>query len=168
MKPKFKVRKITKDDGQNVVDLLNLIDNQTAYLLFEPGERPTTPERIKELAGLEHENVFVAEKPDGELLGYILVFGSKFRRKKHIVELIIGVREEYRGQGIGTALIKHAEDWCQNNGITRIELTCSQTNTGACKLYKRLGYEQEGIKRMARKVDGKYYDDYYMSKILAE
>ena len=50
------------------------------------------------------------------------------------------VSEKYRGKGMGTALIKKAEEYAVKNGIGAIVLHVEKANSGAFKLYKKLGY----------------------------
>ncbi len=39
-------------------------------------------------------------------------------------------------------------------------------NTAGIALYKKMGFEIEGTKRNSLFIDGKYVDEYYMSKLL--
>jgi ribosomal protein S18 acetylase RimI-like enzyme len=68
----------------------------------------------------------------------------------------VGVLQDYRGQGIGTALIRAAIDMARATGLTRIELTVREQNARAIELYERLGFVREGVKRNAVRVDGDY------------
>ncbi|WP_392396641.1 MULTISPECIES: GNAT family N-acetyltransferase [Paenibacillus] len=38
-------------------------------------------------------------------------------------------------------------------------------NERAAALYKKMGFEIEGVKRNSIRMDGKYVDEYYMGKI---
>jgi ribosomal protein S18 acetylase RimI-like enzyme len=48
-------------------------------------------------------------------------------------------------------------------GITRIELTVREHNTNAIALYRRFGFEIEGLQRNAVCIDGEYENVYAMS-----
>ena len=52
----------------------------------------------------------------------------------------IGVGEGWRGQGIGTALLKQAEDHANKQGKPYLTLETSRTNRAAIRLYRRLGF----------------------------
>ena len=41
-------------------------------------------------------------------------------------------------------------------GFTRIELTVRETNVNAISLYKKLGFETEGLHRKAIRIEGRY------------
>ena len=49
---------------------------------------------------------------------------------------------EYRGQGIGTALLALAEQHAREKGFSRLSLIVFEQNTGAKKLYERSGYRE--------------------------
>ena len=54
----------------------------------------------------------------------------------------VGVLPEYRGRGIGTALMSACEEQL---GISTIRLSVRLSNEGAVRLYQRLGYQTVGI-----------------------
>jgi ribosomal-protein-alanine N-acetyltransferase len=54
----------------------------------------------------------------------------------------VGVLPEYRGRGIGEALIRACEEQLD---IPTIRLSVRLSNEGAVRLYQRLGYQRVGI-----------------------
>jgi ribosomal protein S18 acetylase RimI-like enzyme len=55
----------------------------------------------------------------------------------------LAVSEDLRGRGIGTALVKHAEERLFED-FPNVFLLCTAMNTRALKLYERLGYAVAG------------------------
>ncbi|KAJ5648307.1 AcetyltransferaseGNAT family [Penicillium lividum] len=53
---------------------------------------------------------------------------------------MLAVREEYRGRGIATKLVRMAIDAMTERNADEIVLETEMTNTGAMKLYERLGF----------------------------
>ncbi|MDO0931532.1 GNAT family N-acetyltransferase [Streptomyces sp. DG2A-72] len=53
----------------------------------------------------------------------------------------LGVSEELRSQGIGTALIHAAEERVRERGITVVGIGVAKDNPRAAALYTRLGYQ---------------------------
>ena len=66
----------------------------------------------------------------------------------YIFDLV--VLEEYRGSGVGTRLLKEAEDWAERQGAEYMELGVLEANEGAQRLYARCGYL--GAMRTLRKI----------------
>ncbi|HJP89135.1 MAG TPA: GNAT family N-acetyltransferase [Candidatus Limnocylindrales bacterium] len=61
------------------------------------------------------------------------------------VNLGIAVDPAWRGRGVGTALLRAAEAWARERGATRMTLGLDAFNTGALRLYERMGYEVWGL-----------------------
>jgi aminoglycoside 6'-N-acetyltransferase len=84
---------------------------------------------------------------DGVLVGMIELWLRRpsdtrgARIPKLDADLGIVVAPDWRGQGVGTALMLAAEDWARSQGAERMILDLSSANTGALRLYERLGYE---------------------------
>lgn len=77
------------------------------------------------------------------LLTFPLVrFMDKMREGDFYV-LAIAVDPTHRGRGIGTQLLEHARAEAYRRGCTRLTLDVASTNTGARKLYERLGMRIE-------------------------
>jgi ribosomal protein S18 acetylase RimI-like enzyme len=82
----------------------------------------------------------------------------------HAGELGIGVLAAYRGKGIGEALMRAAIEKAKAKGLTRIELTVREYNQPAIALYKKIGFQQEGLHRNAVRIDHVYEN--YLSMAL--
>jgi ribosomal protein S18 acetylase RimI-like enzyme len=52
------------------------------------------------------------------------------------------VHPDWRGQGIGEALLREAVNGAQSAGCTRISLQTDSDNIGAQRLYQRIGFER--------------------------
>ena len=58
---------------------------------------------------------------------------------------LVYVAPEHRRQGIGTALLRHAQQWAKNQGYGAIGLQVFESNPAAVKLYESLGYRPRAI-----------------------
>jgi len=163
------IREINPSDTRAFTTLLKEVDESSAYMLWEPGERNLDEalylKIIKEMNTIDQSTIFVAELQN-ELIGYLLAIGGNAKRNRHSAYLVIGIKENYRGKGIGTQLLKNVEIWARNNQMTRLELTVVTKNEVALTLYKKHGFEIEGTKRNSLYISGHHYDEYYMGKLL--
>ena len=89
-----------------------------------------------------------------------------YRRIRHVAYIVIGVLADYRHRGIGRACFEALDGWAADAGIRRLELTVQATNPAAIGLYRKAGFEIEGVRRDAMLVDGVLVDELYMAKIL--
>jgi GNAT superfamily N-acetyltransferase len=54
----------------------------------------------------------------------------------------VGVTPEHRGLGLGTTLVACALDGFRKAGVARVKLEVTAENTGAIRLYERLGFRR--------------------------
>ena len=76
--------------------------------------------------------------PDGKPVGRLLIYLQPGAMR--LVD--IGLLESYRGQGIGTTVLRSLQQECREKG-TRLELQVARTNRAA-NLYLRMGFTVAG------------------------
>lgn len=64
----------------------------------------------------------------------------------------IAVHPDYRKKSAGMLVTKSLLDYCRSNSISSITLEVRASNTPAINLYKKLGFQEEGVRR-------KFYSD---------
>jgi RimJ/RimL family protein N-acetyltransferase len=162
------VREVVPNDAPKLVKLHKQLDEETKFMLFEPGEREINEDKQKNticsFLESENSNIFIAES-QGQLVGHLTVIGGHAKRIKHRAHLVIGILNDFTGEGIGQELFQVMEKWREETNINRLELTVMRHNDYGIRLYKKVGFEIEGIKKGSIKVDGKYVDEYFMAKI---
>ncbi|MGG0838601.1 GNAT family protein [Bacillus paralicheniformis] len=164
----MQVRKIKDSDAKSYLKLCETIDEESEFMLFEPGERKLQAQRqIKQIQSGVCE-VFVCAADDGNLVGYVAAVRGQVQRTRHRAHVIIGIRQTYIGQGIGGKLLQALEKWVCEEKLHRLELTVMTHHTAAVRLYKKMGFIIEGTKKHALKVKGQYVDEYVMSKLINE
>jgi RimJ/RimL family protein N-acetyltransferase len=163
------IRPVTSRDAAEFLALHQQLDEETKFMLLEPGERKTTvqqqEQRIESLLEGDTSMIFVAEA-EGKLVGFLGAFGSEPRRVRHTIYIVIGIIQSYAGQGIGTRLFERLETWALEQGIHRLELTVMAPNEAAIALYHKAGFQIEGTKRDSVRLDDVYVDEYYMAKLI--
>jgi RimJ/RimL family protein N-acetyltransferase len=70
----------------------------------------------------------------------------------------MGLLPPFRGRGNGTALVNATLNEAWRQSLVRVELTVHADNARAIALYKKVGFETEGILRDAVRIDGRYKD----------
>ncbi|MCV2869542.1 GNAT family N-acetyltransferase [Defluviimonas sp. WL0002] len=61
---------------------------------------------------------------------------------------IVGVYDGMRGQGVGSALLAHAEGVARRAGLRAVSLIVFSGNPGARRLYERAGFRERARRRM--------------------
>ena len=164
----MEIRNITVTDSRKFHDLLSALDNETKFMMMEPGERDSSPEILKKvLSDIDESMTLILGVYDGgNLVGYIDLRRNRANRARHSAYVVMGILSSYTGKGIGKELFCKAEEWAIKHNISRLELTVMTHNLNAIKLYEKVGFIKEGVKKNSLLVDGNYVDEYYMGKIL--
>jgi ribosomal protein S18 acetylase RimI-like enzyme len=132
-----------------------------------PGPAPTG-----DLAGytesLARGEVLVAEW-DGKVVGYLGLHPPfPVPSNRHVGILDVAVHPDCHGRGIGTALLRYAEERAREWGMRKLSLRVLATNPGAQRLYERMGYQEEGRLRAEFLIEGQLVDDVLMAKWIDE
>ena len=117
---------------------------------------------------LASENsIMLLAEAGSNIVGQLGLRGSRRRALRHAAELGMMVSRDWRGQGIGTALMEHAIAWARGSGVLkRLELKVYTRNQRAIHLYEKSGFQVEGRRQRAVWQDGEWLDDYLMALLL--
>jgi len=156
-------------DAVGLLALKRALDQETQFMLLEPGERTEGPGDVAadldQVARQGNSVVMVAESA-GRLVGYAEARGGAFARNRAAAHVVIGVLAAARGQGAGTGLLRELRRWAPAHGMHRLELTVMAHNQRAKDLYERMGFTIEGRRRECLTVDGRLIDELYMGLLL--
>jgi putative acetyltransferase len=78
----------------------------------------------------------------------------------------MGLLPEYRAKGIGTRLMQATLAKAKEFGLEKVELHVYSNNNAAIALYRKMGFEEEGLIKKYRKLDGGYTDCLLFAKFL--
>lgn len=98
-----------------------------------------------------YNTLFVAEQ-DGVVVGtyqITLLPGMAERGRVRAKIESVHVAPEYRGRGIGAAMMRHALAYAAGKGVGLVELTSNKARPDAHRFYRSLGFDQshEGFKK---------------------
>ena len=100
------------------------------------------------------DGMFVAIAVD-EVVGSLHVEQSPFG----FGEIGMMVARDWRGRGVGAALVAAAIDWGREHGLHKLTLSVFPHNEAAIGLYRKFGFVEEGrrVKQM-RRANGELWD----------
>jgi GNAT superfamily N-acetyltransferase len=165
----YTIRSAIESDAKKLSELRLQIDGETENMDREMGEAFIDQagfEKIIQTDTNHPRSLFLVAEMDGRIVGYSRCVGYELKRFVHKVEFGLGVLKDFWGYLIGKNLMKVTISWADTNGIKKIMLNgVLETNEKAIELYKRLGFEIEGLMKNDRILsDGKYYNTYIMGR----
>lgn len=128
-------------DMDALVELLNV--------LFSI-EQDFTPNEYAQRSGLQlllnspdQGQIFVARHQDAGIVGMVsaqLVISTAMGAPSVWIEDMV-VRKQFRGQGVGKALLDKTMEWAMAKGAKRVQLLADADNAPAHDFYRHLGWE---------------------------
>jgi ribosomal protein S18 acetylase RimI-like enzyme len=153
------------DEAEEYWVALDQVARERKYLLFIEGpELLTTLDFVEKI--LEKGDCQYYAFDDDRVVGWCDILRTHRVGLEHVGHLGMGVIADYRGRGIGTALLETCIAAVVAEGVERIELEVFASNTDAIALYEKFGFVPEGRKIHARKLDGVYDDILLMAKLI--
>jgi putative acetyltransferase len=108
---------------------------------------------------------YLVSEFDGKVAGNLGLHRKK-DRLAHVTGLGMAVYDDYRDQGIGTALMAAAMDMADNwLNLKRVELDVYVDNKRAIHLYEKFGFVIEGTLKAQAFRDGEYVDSHPMGRV---
>ena len=164
------IREATKEDAESIINFYNFVGGETDFLSFgknefkrDPKEYGTYLESTRE----EENSIILLAIIDDEIISIASINSNQKSRSKHVGTFGIVVAEKYCNLGLGRKLMDYLIEWGKSNGITKkICLVTRDDNTRAIELYKKVGFETEGISKKDTYIDGVYYNTLMMSLII--
>lgn len=87
--------------------------------------------------------VFVAVDQDENVMGCVHAFIDLRLAEGEIGEIVsLVVKNEARGQGIGTKLFNKAKEWIHETGCTKVRVRANVVREKAHQFYKQQGFEE--------------------------
>ena len=91
-----------------------------------------------------YKTVFMAYE-DGKFAGRIIV---RKDWNKYLFVDDISVLKDFRGKGVGTALMQKAVEWAKKEGMAGLALETQDNNLLACRFYSKFGFKLGAVNTM--------------------
>jgi RimJ/RimL family protein N-acetyltransferase len=159
----FTIRKPTVEDAKSIIDYSKILFASTDQVLTTLQEYTITIENeIKWIENLnDHPNsLLLIAETNNTIVGLLFFVPNTKIKNSHAGEFGVNVHPAFQGLGIGQALTENLLTWGRlNTEIEKVFLQVFATNDKAIKLYKKLGFIEEGrhIKAI-KQADGTYTD----------
>jgi len=120
-----------------------------ASAVSQPSEAFFIGEMLRTGDGL----ALVAEA-DGDPIGTVQISLERNVVSSHVGTLSIVVADAWREVGIGSALVRAAQEWARDQGLLKVALAVFPDNARAIAVYEHAGFVREGLRRKQYRADG--------------
>ncbi len=149
----FVVRQASPQDSEQMAELFAAVAQERTGIATEP------PVDVAQLAARFAANADTAVVAVA-VAGPRLVGMLNLHPNRHgFADLGMLVDRDWRGRGVGTALVDAAIDKARGGGLHKLSLEVFVNNEAAIALYRRCGFVDEGVRRnQYRRASGELWD----------
>jgi RimJ/RimL family protein N-acetyltransferase len=161
------IRQAEKEDAEKLLHCVKTYISQSEFIPKHDYEIKLTVEQEMDWINsyLKNDNsILLVAEYENQLIGNIDVTGSQRERMKHTGMIGMGMLEGWRNSGLGTLLMENAISWARQNSILELLwLQVYTANHAALHLYKKVGFNENGIIKNYFKHETEYFDVMTMS-----
>jgi RimJ/RimL family protein N-acetyltransferase len=150
-------------DKQGLVSMYEDLSKESLRWSMPPYNR----ERIERMTS-DLENRIIVLGFDGErVVGHLQISLATNARFRGTGELFIYLHQDFQNAGLGAAFMTEGIAQAKARRMHRVELTVVAENHRAIRLYEKIGFQREGLKRENYLgEDGNYHDEVQMGILL--
>jgi RimJ/RimL family protein N-acetyltransferase len=159
------IRTPAAEDAPRVIRYLKavFVDDRFFMTTEEEAQKWQEPEREQKILHenyLDDNKLILATEMNQRIVSLSNVHAGERNRNRHVGQMGISILPEYRGNGLGTAVMQAMIDWATAHPvIEKLALGVWADNVPAIALYEKMGFVEEGRKvREVKYADGQYDD----------
>lgn len=158
------IREAQKSDAAQLIHVVKEYIEESEFIPYSKGEfDPSLEEEEKWVQSfLDSKNsLLLLAVHQGNIIGNIDFTGLQQKVMYHVARLGMGMLSEWKGLGVGSALLDSALRWAKNDSpleVIYLEVYANNNNRGLA-LYKKYGFEESGKRKDIFKVDDNTYID---------
>ncbi|APX95487.1 GNAT family N-acetyltransferase [Natronorubrum daqingense] len=159
----FLVRPGRQDDFDGLIETIRDVTAAETYVVAETiAEELLYEDSVSRHNAVKSRMFFVASV-DGEVVGWTHLDLPQVEPMQGTAQQTVGVREAYRGNGIGTKLLARGIEWAEANGYRKVYNSVPITNDRALEFLTVHGWDTEAIRRDHYEIDGECVDEVMMA-----
>jgi RimJ/RimL family protein N-acetyltransferase len=156
------IKKADEDDATQIIKYIKQVLEESDYFTIglEEFEKTKGQQRkdIKNMAK-NPNNLFLLATINNKIVGFLNFKTEQKRRTSHVGEFGVSVLKNKWGLNIGSALLNALLGWIKTRKqIKKINLQVRSDNTRAIALYRKYGFQNEGLIKKAVFLENKFYD----------
>jgi RimJ/RimL family protein N-acetyltransferase len=160
---KILLRSVLPDDAERLLSYVRSVARETPFFVLQPDEFNFTDEQERQWIQDHLDDpgkLAIAAEVSGTIVGFLSFENGPHQRIRHRGTFGVSVAKPWRRQGIGMALLQSLIAWAETNPlIEKIGLAVYANNEDAIRLYKNLGFLEEGRRPREMKIGSEQYVD---------
>lgn len=160
------IRRATPDDAAALTELVNIVGQEAKFVLRERATWTLDEERQTLAAADGTRSVFFVAEIAGRVVGIMSLARGRWSKDQHVAEFGVSCHPDFRGIGVGSALLLQGIEWARHVGVRKLTLEVFATNEVAIALYRKMGFSEEARLGGEYVIDGRPVDAVLMARWL--
>jgi hypothetical protein len=156
----YEIRIAKPSDASGIIRCMQSVMDEKIYLV---GDIYLYTERGEKDMIKNPDDLNIVSVVNNEVVGIMKIQRGIFRKTRHTATLGIAVMRGYRHLGMGRRMIGEGIEWCRKEGIKKLNLEVFSSNENAISLYRKMGFEIEGVRKNQFLIFDTFVDDVIMS-----
>lgn len=135
------IRKASDNDIEELINLLKILFSIEQDFVFDENKQRSG---LKMILANKNSCCLLVSELNANIVGMCsaqLIISTAEGGIAALIEDLV-VKENYRGQGIGSNLLTSIEKWAAGNGAKRLELLADRSNHPALEFYQRMNWQK--------------------------
>ncbi|NHN48433.1 GNAT family N-acetyltransferase [Halostella sp. JP-L12] len=162
----YAIRPAHGEDFEPLVDAIRDVTETSDYVVAETVAEQLLYEDTVTRHNTVESRVFFVAVDGGDVIGWTHLDLPQLEKLDNVAQLTVGVREAYRGMGIGSHLLERAAEWARANGYRKVYNSVPAVNDEAMAFLEAHDWHTEGIRRNHYTLDGDLVDEVMMAREL--
>ncbi|MFB6223679.1 MAG: N-acetyltransferase family protein [Haloarcula sp.] len=159
----YTIRPARNDDFEGLVQTIRDVSSDGTYVVAESVAEQLLYEDAVTRHNTVESRVFFVATVDDDVVGWCHLDLPQLDKLRETAQLTVGVRSEYRGQGIGSQLMERGMDWARANGYRKLYNSIPVITESAMVFLEDHGWHTEGIRKNHYTIDGEQVDEVMMA-----
>ncbi|MFC6718328.1 GNAT family N-acetyltransferase [Natrialbaceae archaeon GCM10025810] len=159
----YAIRPARQSDFEGLVETIRDVSAEETYVVAEVIAEQLLYEDAVTRHNTVRSRVFFVATIDGDVVGWTHLDLPQLDHVRETARQTVGVKEAYRGHGIGNKLLHRGIEWAEANGYRKVYNSVPIVNDRALEFLTNHGWNTEAIRREHYTIDGEYVDEVTMA-----
>lgn len=164
---KITLRPARPDDAAAIIAAVRSSSRERSYVLMEVyGKDAATQRGYIERLDREH-NLFLVATVNEQIVGILALLDFLVcSTPEPCLSVGVHIVGDWRGQGIGSAMLRYATRWAKQHGYRRLEADIFTTNERSVHVFNKAGFQEVTSRRRSVQVGVQQINEVIMAKSL--
>jgi putative acetyltransferase len=164
----FVVRPARPGDARSYLELFRTVVAEGRYIRTETVSHGLRHHRRRLAKSWDDEQAVIVAVHGDRVVGELSISREEHPVTRHVASIGMMVVPEWRGRGVGSALMTEAVRWAREANVEKLALSVYPDNEAARGLYRKFGFEEEGRLTGHSKKRIGYLDEVVMGRWLID